>query len=623
MTISTDTPATDLLALHRAGELAVNYPKVPGLLAELDAAGLTRAGHVLARLDPDEVRRHHPGTPVVGVAVTGHGTLSALVPALTAELARHGLLLRPTLGNFGSYLVELSDLDSAIHRADPDVVMCVLDPVMVLEELPLPWNVEDVRRALDEKVALVTGLAARFESARRGHLVVNTLPLPRAVTAQLVDYRSRARVGAAWREANAALLRLADVHQRLVVLDLDPILAEGVPAAEPRLSTYAKAHLSTELLAEMARAVGHLARNLTGQTKKCLVLDLDNTIWGGVLGDDGMDGIEVEDTYRGQAYRAFQRVAKQLSSQGILLAAASKNNPEPVREVLRSHPGMVLREHDFVRVSANWRPKHDNLSELARALNLGVDSFVFVDDSAYECGLIRTALPGVAVVHLDEDPALNVQCLLRDGWFDTREVTDDDRARPARYRDEVVRQDFLQTFDSIQNYLDELGVRVDLAETTERDVPRVSQLTLRTNQFNLTTRRMQPADVRAWADAPDSTVLSIRSADRFGDNGLVGAIFLRRGADGLHVENMLLSCRVFARGIEQACLAAVLGHARDEGDQAVYGSYRPTVKNGIVADFFTRYGFQRAGTAFRHDLRDIDEPPEHVSLTLSFPRSTP
>jgi FkbH-like protein len=386
---------------------------------------------------------------------------------------------------------------------------------------------------------------------------------------------------------------------------------------------YAKAHLSAGLLAEMARAVAHLARNLTGRTKKCLVLDLDNTVWGGVLGDDGVDGIEVEDTYRGQAFRAFQRVAKQLSSQGILLAAASKNNPEPVQEVLRSHSGMVLREDDFVRVSANWRPKHSNLTELAQALNLGVDSFVFVDDSAYECGLIRTVLPGVAVVHLDEDPALHVQYLLRDGWFDTREVTDDDRARPSRYRDEVVRHDFLQSFDSIQDYLDKLGVRVDLAATSEREIPRVSQLTLRTNQFNLTTRRMQPADVRAWTEDPGAMALSIRSADRFGDNGLVGAIFLRRDVRGLHVDNMVLSCRVFSRGIEQACLTAVLGHARVAGDPAVYGTYRPTAKNGITADFFTRHGFRPDGAAFRHDLRDVGEPPKHIALTSAFPRSKP
>src|SRR5262249_32703099 len=185
---------------------------------------------------------------------------------------------------------------------------------------------------------------------------------------------------------------------------------------------------------------------------------------------------------------ACQRVAKQLGSQGVLLAAVSKNDLEPVRDVLRNHPGMTLREDDLVRVVANWRPKHDNLTELAAALNLGVDSVVFVDDSPYECGLVRHALPGVAVVPVDGEPGLYVEKLLRDGWFDTRALTAEDRTRVAKYRDELVRKDFLDTFESIEDYLRELKVRVRLAAVTDptTDAVRISQLTLRTNQFNLT-----------------------------------------------------------------------------------------------------------------------------------------
>jgi FkbH-like protein len=287
---------------------------------------------------------------------------------------------------------------------------------------------------------------------------------------------------------------------------------------------------------------------------------------------------------------------------------------------------MTLREDDFVRVNANWRPKHDNLRELAEALNLGVDSFVFVDDSPYECGLVRSTLPDVAVVHLDGDPALHVQRLLRDGWFTTREVTADDRARPARYRDEAVRHDFLHAFDSIEDYLRELGVRVRLAPVQEREAARVSQLTLRTNQFNLTTQRLQPADVHALAGDPAGMVLAIHSADRFGDNGLAGAVFARRDDAGLHLDNFLLSCRVFARGIEQACLGAILRHARDTGAGTVFGSYRPTAKNAIVEDFYPRNDFVPHGdddgaTVYRHDLSQIAAPPEHVDLTENLPRS--
>ncbi|WP_216651415.1 HAD-IIIC family phosphatase [Actinomadura litoris] len=620
--------AEQISAWLRAGRLAARYPEVPGLLADLDATALARAGRLLARLDPDEVARHHPGIPSVTVAITGHGTLAPLVPALTAELARHGLLLRPFSGDFDGYVFDLSDPGSALYAVDPDIALCVLDPAVVFDEVAVPWRPEDVERVLAGKLRLIEWLAERFAAVARGTLVLNTLPLPSLLTSQLTDHRSRARLGAAWREAGAALLRLSAAQESLVTLDLDALVAEGVPATDSRMDLYARMHLSAGLLGRYAREIGHLARDLTGRTKKCLVVDLDGTLWGGVLGDDGREGIEVGESHRGEAFRAFQRTVKQIGSQGVLLAAVSKNDPEPVREVLREHPGMVLREDDFVRVVANWRPKHDNLAELADDLNIGVDSLVFADDSAFERGLVRRELPGVAVVALDGEPALHAERLLADGWFDSRDLTADDRARAARYREELARRDFLDTFDSLEGYLAELDVRVRLEPVTEAQVPRVSQLTLRTNQFNLTTRRLQPADVRALAADPDASVLAIHSADRFGDNGLVGAVFLRRDGAVLHIDNFLLSCRVFSRGIEQACLTAVLRHGAATGAKAVLAPYRPTARNGKVRDFYPRHGFSRVGggsgdaeetggteaAEFRHDLRSIAAPPAHLRL---------
>ncbi|WP_067456393.1 HAD-IIIC family phosphatase [Actinomadura macra] len=618
--------AEQISAWLRSGLLAARYPEVPGVLADLDADGLARAGRLLARLDPDEVAASHPGVPSVRVAITGHGTLDPLVPALTAELARHGLLLRPSTGDFDGYVFDLSDPGSALYATDPDLALCVLDPAVVFDEVTAPWRPEDVEQVLAGKLRLIEGLAEHFTRTARGTLVLNTLPLPSRLTAQLTDHRSRARLGAAWREAGAALLRLSEAHESLVTIDLDALVAEGIPVTDPRMDVYARMHLSAELLGRYAREIGHLARNLTGRTKKCLVVDLDGTLWGGVLGDDGQDGIEVGEGHRGEAFATFQRTVKQIGSQGVLLAAVSKNDPEPVRRVLREHPGMVLREDDFVRVVANWRPKHDNLAALAAGLNIGVDSLVFADDSDFERGLVRRELPGVAVIGLDGEPALHAERLLADGWFDTRDLTAEDRARPARYREDLARRDFLDTFESLEGYLAELDVRVRLERVTEAQVPRVSQLTLRTNQFNLTTRRLQPADVRALAADPDASVLAVHSADRFGDNGLVGAVFLRRDGSVLRIDNFLLSCRVFSRGIEQACLSAVLRHAAASDAKAVLAEYRPSAKNGKVRDFYTRHGFSRVdetgddgnggGTAeFRHDLRSIAAPPAHLRLT--------
>ena len=613
------TPAM-IAALHRGGLLAARYPEVRPLLADLCDEELAAAGRLLSRTDPDEVLRLHPATPSVSVAVTGHGTLAPLVAPLTGQLARHGLLGRVTVADFDGWVADLADPDSALYAADPDLVLCVLDPAVVFDEVAAPWRPADVEKALREKLALVSGLAARFGGRARGTLVLNTLPLTRRFTAQLVDHRSRAQLGALWHEANAALLRLAEEHPSVVVLDLGPLLAEGVAAEDPRLDTYAKVHLSPGLLSRYAREVSHLARQVTGATKKVLALDLDDTLWGGVLGEDGAEGVEVGGGYRGEAFAAFQRVVGQLGSQGVLLAVVSKNDAEAVAGAFRARPDMPLAEDDFVRIVANWRPKHDNLTELAAALNLGVDAFVFVDDSPFECGLVRGELPGVAVVQVDSEPALHVERLLRDGWFDTRVLTAEDRSRVVKYREELVRKDFLDSFASLEEYLGQLDVQVRLAPAGPDQLARISQLTLRTSQFNLTTERLQPGKVQELAEDPDTLVLAVNSADRFGDNGLVGAVFAHRAGADLHLDNFLLSCRVFSRGIEQATLAAVLRHARSTGVRQVVGRYRPTAKNGKVADFYPRNGFaplsQDAGaTTFRHDLARIPDPPAHITLT--------
>lgn len=623
---SASAPLEEILSLVREGRLAAEYPRVAPLLAGLPDADIARAGQLLVRVAADTVAAEHPGAPVTRIAVTGHGTLAALVPALTGQLARHGLPAAVRVFDFDGYVYDLADKDSRLYASEPDLTLCVLDAQTVFDEVPIPWSPGDVERAFAAKLRQIEGLAAVFESVGRGTLVLNTLPLPHRYAAQLVDRASRAELGALWREANARLLRLGARYPRAVVVDLDPLVAEGNAVSEARLSVYTKAHLSPALLGRYAREIGHLARSAAGRGKKVLVVDLDGTMWGGVLGDDGVEGIEIADTYRGEAFRAVQRVVKQLGSQGVLLAVASKNEPDLVREALRDRPEMTLREDDFVRVAANWRPKDENLRELAEALNLGADSFVFVDDNPAECGLIRERLPGVAVVQVEADPASHVDRLLADGWFDTRELTAEDRARVAVYRDELERRDFLDSFDSVQDYLRELGVRVRLGVVAPAETARVSQLTLRTNQFNLTTRRLQQAEVAALAADPDWLVLTIRSADRFGDNGLVGAIFVHREDRGLRIDNMVLSCRVFSRGIEQACLAALLDLARTTGAEAVSGAYAPTAKNAVVRDLLPRHGFAEAGTAadgvttlFRHDLDAPLECPDHLILEQELP----
>ena len=623
------SPLDRLQQLQATGSLGARYSQVAPLLAEVvgqggGCNGVVRAGQLLGREDVDELVRaaQVAGTALstITVAATGHSTLGQLTAPLTAELARHGLLLRPRPGDFDAYLRDLQDPTSALHGDDVDLALCVLDPQIVLDELPAPWTVDDLEHVAVGKLRQLELLATRFTGRAAARLVLNTVPLQRAVTHQLVSTADRARAGIVWREFNCGLLRIAERVERVTVLDLDPLVSDGGPVRETRLAVYAKVNLGEELLAAYAREVGHLARAVTGRSKKVLVVDLDNTMWDGVLGDDGPEGISAASTFRGEAFGAFQRLVQQIASQGVLLAASSKNYQDLVLTVLRDHPDMVVHESDFAVVRANWEPKDGNMRLIAQRLNLGTDSMVFADDSSFECGLVTASLPEVAVVPLDDEPALHVERLLADGWFDVLQITQEDRGRTQQYRTDAAREGLLEGAESYESYLEQLGVRVSLTRVTEQELPRVAQLTMRTNQFNLTTERLDATELGRRAADPDRQVLAIRSADRFGDNGVVGAVFTCWAGGGLVVENVLLSCRVFSRGIEQAALAAVLADASARGATSVTGTWRRTKKNSRVADFYASLGFavtERTDDAasFRHDLADLPPVPTHLTLT--------
>jgi FkbH-like protein len=570
---------TPLHKLRDDPGLAAAWPLLPAVLNEMAANGdLIAAGALLERVPIDEILAAGARPDILDVTITGHGMLAELHGPLIAEFARHGLFPRIQPTDFNSCQRVLTQPTSA------DLTLCVLDPYMIHERLPKPWRVDDVERELAQAAREWTTLAEGFG----GTLVLNTIPLLPLLSRQLVDHRSRARLGIAWRQFNSSLLELC-ARPNVITIDLEPLVATGGPATEPRKAGYARTYLEQELLARYAREVGHLARALRGRTKKVLALDLDGTLWDGVLAEDGSDGISMAGTLRGEAFARFQQVVAQLAAQGVLLAISSKNDHDEVHATLAGHPEMLLRPSDFVAIEATWDSKPAALSRMAERIGLDVSSFVFVDNSAAERGAVSALLPSVAVIAANDEPALHVDRLLADGWFDVLELTDDDTARGARYEREQQREAVRGQAVSDEDFLRELDVHVETAPIRAHEVARVAQLTQRTNQFNLTAQRLQPADVPV--DDPDRPVLTIRSADRFGDDGLVGAIFTRIESGEMHIANMVLSCRVFGRRIEHTAIAALLAEAKTRGVTVVHGYFHPTERNKRFQDFYQDQGF--------------------------------
>jgi FkbH-like protein len=367
----------------------------------------------------------------------------------------------------------------------------------------------------------------------------------------------------------------------------------GTLAAEDSRGWFeSKQPCSPSLLVDICREAAHLILGLRTPPKKVLVLDLDNTLWGGVVADDGLEGIEIGDTSpRGEAFKAFQKYIASLKERGVLLAVCSKNDHERAVEPFEKHPEMVLHAHDFVSFKANWEPKSDNLRTMADELQLGIDSFVFVDDNPAEIEIVRQFAPAVTTILLGSDPADYVGQLQDCRLFEPRNITTEDVARTTQYRAESDRQASLSSAADMDSYLKSLVMEAVISNFTPVDVPRLSQLINKSNQFNLTTRRRSEAEVQSLISRPDYACFSLRLKDRFGDHGLISIAIGQVKGDALEIDTWLMSCRVLNRQVEEAVLNELSRLARAKGCSKLHGVYLASAKNEMVRDHYIHMGF--------------------------------
>jgi FkbH-like protein len=332
-----------------------------------------------------------------------------------------------------------------------------------------------------------------------------------------------------------------------------------------------------------------------GQTRKCLVLDLDNTLWGGVIGDDGVANLKIgSETAVAESYLAFQQYARDLKDRGILLAVCSKNEEAAAMEGL-CHPDGVLRPNDFAAIRANWSPKHENLVAIAESLNIGVDSLVFVDDNPAERDIVRQHLPQVMVPEVGNDPAQFATILERSGCFEVLSVNHDDLQRSLYYEENNARVDLRSDFKDYGQFLDSLQMEAEIKPFTAVYLDRIAQLTNKTNQFNCTTRRYTRTEIDQIAENPKYIHLYGRLKDKFGDNGLISVVVGQVDGPALNLVLWLMSCRVLKRGMEEAMMDALERHCRARHIKTIIGHYLPTAKNAMVAGLYGQLGFQKIG----------------------------
>src|SRR5450756_1818688 len=546
-------------------------------------------------------------------------TVEPLVPILKAGAYAGGVALETHLGEFNAYAQEILDHGSALYRYQPDAAVLA---VQTRDVAPALWRGES---AADDVLSRFGGWIGSFRKYSKAALIVHSLEVPAVACGGILDAQREDNRAEAIQRINRGLRALAGQHRGVYILDYDALVARHGREnwGDTRKWLTVRLPVASANLPHLAREWLRFLHPLAGKVAKCVAVDLDNTLWGGVIGEDGMNGIRLGAEYPGAAFQELQRALLDLKRRGILLAVCSKNNPADAMEALNGHPGMVLRPRDFAAMRINWNEKARSLREIAAELNIGLDTIAFVDDNPVERKQVREQAPEAIVIHLPQDPMGYAQAVRDCPWLERLTLSEEDRQRGEYYAAQRERVELERSVTSKEDFYRGLEQVAEIAPVNAQTLARVSQLTQKTNQFNLTTRRYTEQQVAEMADSPGWRVWSLRVNGRYADNGLVGVAIARVNGEVCEIDSFLMSCRVIGRTLETALLAHLAADAREWGAKILQGWFLATKKNAPAREFYRDHGFEVAerteeGVLWRLDLQKTEiRTPEWIKQIMA------
>ena len=554
---------------------------------------LTKLAKAIARANTDGKSLD----PLVSfrLAVLSNSTVDLVVPALVASAARRGIALEVIQPSYNQVVQEALTPDSKVNSSKPDAVLLALD----YRALPLKLSLGDS----EASAATVEGVVGYLRALRDGIktnsnavCIFQSFAPPVETLFGNLDRTLPGTIRSLIDGINRELAALV-LHSDDVLLDVAG-LAETVGLAnwhDTQLWNMAKISFSDELIPLYADHVARVVAALRGKSGKVLVLDLDNTVWGGIIGDDGLEGIKLaQGDATGEAHLAVQRMALDLRQRGIVLAVSSKNTDEVARAPFEQHPEMLLKLDHIAVFQANWNDKATNIQAIAEELSLGLDSIVFLDDNPAERGLVRKLLPQVAVPELPEDPSEYARILAAGGYFEAVTMAAEDLKRASFYRDNAKRASLQRQSGGVDAYLASLDMTITFQPFDGKGRVRIVQLINKSNQYNLTTRRYTEPEILDVERDPKVFTLQVRLSDIFGDNGMISVVICRdAGNETWEIDTWLMSCRVLGRKVEHMVLRKIVEHARAAGVHKLMGTYRPTERNKLVVDHYAKLGFNK------------------------------
>ena len=553
------------------------------------------------------------------VAILSSFTLNGLSETLHVKCSDLGIRYQSYVSGYNQYNQEILNSKSKLYNFSPDVTFLIIDVRNFLgNSFHSAHNISDDERKVlaKEKINDLENLVETFEKNSKSKLVITTLNVPSYSPNGIIETKLEFGFHEMIEEVNTSLRQISKKHVSLYVYDFRQFISKF---GENNVFDNRQFHLGDIQIAFnfipfLANDFMSYIKPMCGTNRKCIVLDLDNTLWGGIVGEDGFDGIELGDTPNGKAFVEFQKELLSLWNQGIILAINSKNNLEDAMKVISEHPNMILREKHFANIQINWDDKAVNLQKIVDEINIGLNSIVFFDDDKINCERIKQEFPEVLTVNLFGDPSQFSTILKELNDFNVLQRTAEDKKRGEMYSQQRERKNLERNVSNLDDFLNELDIRVKIKKSNDFLIPRISQLTLKTNQFNLTTRRYQEEEIRNLSNDTNFSVGCAQVLDKFGDNGVTGVYIVKKNETYWTIDTFLLSCRIMGRGVENAILSQILKEAKLNGVKELRAEFIPTPKNKPAENFLADYGFTKQDNFWVYKLNNDIKSPNHLKV---------
>ena len=573
---------------------------------------INKAGELIGRTFGKKIR----------IGILCSFTINGLEETIRVKSAEKNIECVTYMGGYNQYNQEILNQESNLYKFSPDITFLIIDTRNIFGDLfhfPYSISVSERKNFVEQKLKEIQNLANTFTGRTKSKLVIANFAIPTYSSHGIFETKTEYGFHQMINDLNHGLIASFVNSNSIYVYDFNGFVSQY---GEDNIFDYKQfffgdMKISLDYIPYMANdLMGYVISHL-GLSKKCIVLDLDNTLWGGIVGEDGFNGIRLGPEPPGNTYLEFQQILLSLYQRGIILAINSKNNYDDALKVIKEHPYMVLREEHFASMRINWNDKVSNMREITNELNISADSMVFFDDDQINREYMKLNMPQILTVDLPQDPSQYPQTIKKMNEFSVLNLTDEDAKRGKMYVEQRKRNDLEQSTPNLESFLKNLDLKVLIKNANEFTIPRISQLTLKTNQFNLTTKRYQESDIQKFAKDSRYVVGCIQVEDKFGDNGVTGVFIVQKeNSKEWFIDTFLLSCRIMGREVEKGMLGYIMNKAKENGVEQIKAQFIPSQKNKPIEDFLNNCGFQKDGDFWFYSLKTQFTIPEYLTVRV-------